>query len=240
MSNPVALIVGAGEGTGAALARRFAGEDMTVALVRRNADALNKLVGEINAEGGRAIGFPADATKEQSVTKLVTDIEKDLGPIALAIQNPSLMLQGAVVDLDSDIYRQGLRLAFAAFLTGREVARRMIDRASGTIIFTSSTASLRGSAGNAVLASGRFAVRALAESMARELHPRGIHVAHLAIDGMIDTPALRAAVPDHATQFEADSLLSPDTIAEHCWRIHQQPKDAWSHHEVLRPWKEKW
>ena len=240
VSDTLALIMGAGEGTGAALARRFVADGLKVCLVRRDADALERLRQDLSDEGIEVAGRAADATREADVTRLVQEIDQELGPIGLAVYNVATLIRGSVVELESAQYRHGLRLAYGAFLMGREVARGMLERGTGTIIFTSSTASLRGAAGNAALASGRFAIRALAESLARELGPAGIHVVHLAMDGMIDSPALRAALPDFATRFPIDSLLQPDAIAEQCLRLHRQPRSAWSHQVVLRPWSERW
>ena len=240
MSGDVALIMGAGEGTGAALARRCVAEGLTVCLVRRNADALERLQNDLGDQGVDVAGRVADATCESDVMRVVRETERAMGSIGLAVYNVATLIRGPVVELESVQYRRGLRLAYGAFLMGHEVAKGMLKRGTGTIIFTSSTASLRGAAGNAALASGRFAIRALAESLARELGPAGIHVVHVAMDGMIDTPALRAAAPDFATRFPADSLLQPDAIARECLGLHRQPRSAWSHQVVLRPWCEKW
>jgi len=239
-SGQCALIIGAGEGSGAAIARRCADEGLIVCLMRRNTARLDALVESIRASGAMAHGWALDVTDEAAFTQAVAAIEAEIGPLALAVYNISGFSKGRVVDLKTAAYREGLEVAVGGFVAGRAIAQRMLHRGKGTIIFTSSTASLRGSAGFAALAGGRHALRALAQSMARELGPQGIHVAHLVMDGGIDTPLLRAACPDLDAGIEPDSLLSTAGVAGACWSLHAQPRDSWTHEQVLRPWKEKW
>jgi len=235
-----ALIIGAGEGTGAAIARRAAVEGLSVCLIRRNRSRLDDMVRSLRESGSTAHGYCLDATDEAALTEAIEHLEGQVGLLTLAVYNVSGFIKGQVVDLDTDRYREGLDVALGGFLAGRAIARRMLTRGQGTIIFTSSTASLRGSAGFAALAGGRHALRSLSQSMARELGPQGIHVAHLVLDGGIDTPALRQAHPDIDLQSGPDSLLSTEAVAEACWSLHLQPRSGWTQEQVLRPWKEKW
>lgn len=238
-TNPqCALIIGAGEGTGEALARRCAAEGLIVCLMRRNQARLDDLVQSLSDSGVKAHGYCLDATDEDALVEAIEQIESDVGPLMLAVYNVSGFIKGQVVDLTARQYREGLSVALGGFVAGRELAKMMLPRGLGTIIFTSSTASLRGSAGFAALAGGRHALRALSQSMARELGPQGIHVAHLVMDGGIDTPALRQACPD--LDIVPDSLMSTEAVADACWSLHTQPRCSWTQEQIVRPWTEKW
>jgi NAD(P)-dependent dehydrogenase (short-subunit alcohol dehydrogenase family) len=241
---PVALIVGAGDATGGAIARRFARGGYTVCASRRSLDKLQPLVEQIEAEGGKAHGFASDARKEEEVVELIEQIESTIGPIEVLVFNIGANVPSSILDETARKYFKIWEMAcLGGFLNGREVARRMVAREGeghkGTIIFTGATASLRGSANFAAFAGAKHALRALAQSMARELGPRGIHVAHTIIDGAIDTEFIRENFPERYALRESDGILNPDHIAENYWMLHKQPRDAWTHELDLRPWSEK-
>jgi NAD(P)-dependent dehydrogenase (short-subunit alcohol dehydrogenase family) len=240
----VALIVGAGDATGGAIARRFARGGYTVCATRRSLDKLQPLLDAIVAEGGRAHGFASDARKEDEVVALVEQIESTIGPIEVLVFNIGANVPSSILDETARKYFKIWEMAcLGGFLNGREVAKRMVAREGeghkSTIIFTGATASLRGSANFAAFAGAKHALRALAQSMARELGPRGIHVAHTIIDGAIDTAFIRENFPQRYAQKEQDGILNPDHIAESYWMLHLQPRDAWTHELDLRPWTEK-
>ena len=237
----VALVVGAGDATGGAVARRFAREGFNACVVRRKADRLLPLVQQIEDAGGRAYAFAADARKENEVIELVEKVEDTVGPIDVAVFNIGANVPSSIVDDTARRYFKIWELAcFAGFLTGREVAKRMVPRGRGTIIFTGATGSLRGGARFAAFAGAKHALRALAQSMARELAPKGIHVAHAVIDGAIDTEFIRTNFPDRYALKEQDGILNPDHIADAYWYLHIQPRDAWTFEIDLRPWIERW
>ncbi|NTV86163.1 MAG: SDR family oxidoreductase [Burkholderiaceae bacterium] len=242
--NPVALIVGAGDATGGAVARRFAHEGYTACVTRRDAARLAPLVAQIEAQGGRAVAFGSDARKEDEVIALVEQIESSIGPIEVLVFNIGANAPSSVLDETARKYFKIWEMAcFGGFLNGREVARRMVARAGPqqrqTILFTGATASLRGGAGFAAFAGAKHALRALAQSMARELGPRGIHVAHAIIDGAIDTAFIRDNFPERYALKDQDGILNPDHIADAYWMLHAQPRDAWTHELDLRPYLEK-
>ncbi len=238
---PVALVVGAGDATGGAIARRFAREGYAACVTRREKDRLNALVAEIEASGGSAHAFGSDARKEEEAIALFDTIERDIGEIEVAVFNIGANVRFGVTETTARVYTKVWEMgAFAGFLMGREAARRMVTRGRGTIIFTGATASVRGSAGFAAFAGAKHALRALAQSMARELGPQGIHVAHTLIDGAIDTAFIRDMFPEAYAKKDEDGILSPDHIAEMYWMLHRQPRDAWTHELDLRPWIEKW
>jgi NAD(P)-dependent dehydrogenase (short-subunit alcohol dehydrogenase family) len=239
-SAPVALVVGAGDATGGAVARRFARGGYTVCAVRRHADKLQPLLDAIRAEGGTAHGFGCDARQEDEVVALVEQIESGIGPIGVFVFNIGANERhGILEETARRFYKIWEMACFAGFLTGREVARRMVAREQGTMIFTGATASLRGSANFAAFAGAKHALRALAQSMARELGPRGIHVAHLVVDAAIDTAFIREQFPERYALKARDGIVDPEHIAETYWMLHQQPRDAWTHELDLRPWIEK-
>jgi NAD(P)-dependent dehydrogenase (short-subunit alcohol dehydrogenase family) len=240
----VALVIGAGDATGGAVARRFARGGYTVCATRRSPDKLQPLLERIEAEGGRAHGFASDARKEDQVTALVEQIESTIGPIEVLVFNIGANAPSSILDETARRYFKIWEMAcMAGFLNGREAARRMVAREGeghkGTIIFTGATASMRGSANFAAFAGAKHALRALAQSMARELGPRGIHVAHVIIDGAIDTAFIRDTFPERYALKERDGILDPDHIAEAYWMLHRQPRDTWTHELDLRPWIEK-
>lgn len=241
MTNPVILVVGAGDALGGAVARRFAREGYTACVVRRTADALQPLVAAIEAGGGRAIPFGADARLEEVMVPLVDRIESEIGPVQVAVHNIGANVRFGIRETTGRVYRKVWEMAaFSAFLTGREAARVMVPRQSGTMIFTGATASIRGQSGFAAFAGAKHAVRALAQSLARELGPDGVHVAHSIIDGPIDTAFIRDNFPDAYARKAQGGLLDPDAIADAYWHLHTQPRTAWTHELDLRPWSERW
>lgn len=236
-----ALIIGAGDATGAAIARRFARGGYAACVTRRSADKLEGLVEAIRTEGGEAHGFAADARKEEDVVDLVDRIEREVGPIEVMVFNIGANVPSSILEETARKYFKIWEMAcFSAFLSGREVAKRMVERQRGTIIFTGATASLRGSANFAAFSGAKHALRALAQSMARELQPKNIHVAHVVIDGAIDTDFIRESFPERYALKDQDGILNPDHIAENYWHLHTQPRDAWTHELDLRPWTERW
>jgi NAD(P)-dependent dehydrogenase (short-subunit alcohol dehydrogenase family) len=238
--NKAALVIGAGDATGGAIARRFAREGFIACVTRRNADKLEPLVERIRAEGGNAHGFGSDARDEQQMVELVSRIERDIAPIEVAVFNIGANVRFDVTETTERVYRKVWEMgALAGFLMGREVAKAMTPRGRGTIIFTGATASLRGSAGFAAFSGAKHALRALAQSMARELGPKGIHVAHVVIDGAIDTEFIRENFPERYALKEQDGILNPDAIADNYWMLHRQHRSAWTHELDLRPWIEK-
>ena len=239
-SAPVAVIVGAGDATGGAIARRFARGGHTVCAIRRSADKLQPLLDAIRADGGQAHGFGTDARKEEEVVALFEEIEQRIGAIDVLVFNIGANVPSSILDETARKYFKIWEMAcFAGFLCGREAARRMVTRGRGTILFTGATASLRGAAGFASFAGAKHALRALAQSMARELGPRGVHVGHVVIDGGIDTAFIRDNFPERYALKDQDGILNPDHIAENYWMLHSQPRDAWTHELDVRPWMEK-
>jgi NAD(P)-dependent dehydrogenase (short-subunit alcohol dehydrogenase family) len=237
----VALVIGAGDATGGAIARRFARAGLTVCVVRRNADKLVPLVEQVEAAGGRARAFGTDARKEEAMIALVDSIEREIGAIEVAVFNVGGNVSFPIRETTARVYYKVWEMAcFAGFLLGREAARVMVPRGRGTILFTGASASLRGRAGFAAFSGAKHALRALAQSMAKELGPRGIHVAHVVIDGAIDTEWIRQNFPQRAALKAQDGILDPEAIADNYWLIHQQPRSAWTHELDLRPWTEPW
>ena len=238
--NPVAVVIGAGDATGGAIARRFARGGYTVCAVRRSLDKLQPLLDGIRADGGQAHGFAIDARKEEEVVALFEQVEREIGPVEVFVFNIGANVPSSILEETARKYFKVWEMAcFAGFLTAREAARRMVPRGRGTLLFTGATASLRGGANFAAFAGAKHALRALAQSMARELGPKGLHVAHTVIDGAIDTEFIRENFPERYALKEKDGILHPEHIAESYWMLHLQPRDAWTHELDLRPWMEK-
>ncbi len=240
-SRPICLVVGAGDALGGAIAKRFAREGYLTCVARRNADKLGELTGAIENAGGSAVAYGCDARREEQVVALFDQIEKEHGPIDVLVHNIGGNVRESILDATAQKFFKTWEMAcMAGFLTGREAARRMVPRGRGTILFTGATASLRGGAGFAGFAAGKAGLRMVAQSMARELGPKGIHVAHVVIDGGIDTAFIRANFPARYALKEREGILNPDHIAENYWTLHQQPRDAWTFELDLRPWIENW
>ncbi len=224
-----ALIVGAGSGLSAALARALAAEGIKVALAARSTDDLAPLSKEIGAQT-----FACDASKRADVDKLFADLDAGSGAPEIVIYNPSYRTRGALVDLDpTDVEKALAVTAYGGFLVGQQAARRMLPKKRGAIVFTGASASVKGYAQSAPFAMGKFALRGLAQSMARELSPSGIHVAHVVVDGGIRS-GRRPEAPD-----KADSLLDPEAIAQTYLHLIHQPRSAWAWEVELRPWVER-
>jgi NAD(P)-dependent dehydrogenase (short-subunit alcohol dehydrogenase family) len=241
MAQKAALIIGAGEATGGAIARRFAREGFTACVTRRNADKLAPLVAQIEAAGGKARAFGSDARREEQVAELFATIERDIGPVEVCVFNVGGNVRFPIRDTTTRVYTKVWEMAaLAGFLAGREAAKVMLPRGRGTLLFTGATASLRGGKGFAAFAGAKHALRALAQSLARELGPEGIHVAHVVIDGAIDTHFIRENFPERYALKERQGILDPEAIAEAYWQLHLQPRSAWTHELDLRPWIESW
>lgn len=247
-NDETALIVGVGPGLGSSLARRFASAGMAVALAARDAHRHDDLVQEIGSGGGTAHAYGCDATREDQVAALFERVGTELGDPRLVVYNAGAFVPAGILDIAAKDFERCWRIGcFGGFLVGRQAARAMVPTAKadagggagrgpagnrgGTIIFTGASASLRGSARFANLAVGKFGLRALAQSMARELGPRGVHVAHVIIDGVIAHPKVGGQTTD-------ETRLDPDAIAATYLMLHRQSKTAWTHELDLRPWVE--
>jgi len=237
----VCCVIGAGDATGSAVARRFAKEGYTVCVARRTATALKPLVDQITVEGGKAVAFGLDARREDQVVNFFHQIEAEVGPVEVLVFNVGGNVRFPILETTSQKYFKVWEMcAMAGFLAGREAARLMLPRGRGTLLFTGATASLRGAAGFSAFAGGKAALRALAQSMARELGPKGLHVAHVVIDGMIDTAFTREHFAQRVEEVGPDGILNPDHIADAYWWLHEQPRDAWTFELDLRPSAERW
>ncbi|MGX9559395.1 SDR family oxidoreductase [Pseudomonas sp. CFBP 5750] len=240
-NNRVVLVVGAGDATGGAIARRFAQEGFVACVTRRSADKLEPLVDGIRAQGGEAHGFACDARKEDDVIALIEQIENQIGPIEAFVFNIGANAPCSILEETARKYFKIWEMAcFSGFLNAREVAKRMVKRQRGTILFTGATAGLRGASGFAAFAGAKHGIRALAQSMARELGPLNIHVAHVVVDGAIDTDFIRDNFPEKYATKDQDGILNPEHIANNYWYLHSQPRDAWTFELDLRPWSERW
>lgn len=214
---------------------------MTACVVRRTADKLEPLVAAIEAAGGRARAFGLDARDEEQVVAMVDTIERDVGPIEAYVFNIGANVPSSILDETARKYFKIWEMAcLAGFLTAREVAKRMVVRGRGTMLFTGATASLRGSANFAAFAGAKHALRALAQSIGRELGPKGIHVGHVIVDGAIDTEFIRTRFPERYAAKDHDGIVDPEHIADTYWFLHRQPRDAWTFELDLRPWIERW
>ena len=241
----VAILVGAGDAIGAAVARRFAEGGYTVCICRREAAKSQGLVDELKAKGYGIHAFSVDARQELEVQKLFAEVEKNIGPIEVCLFNAGSNVNKPLLDTSEKLFFKAWELAcYAGFLVGREAARVMVPRGRGTIFFTGATASLRGGHGFAAFSAAKFGLRAVAQAMARELGPKNIHVVHLVIDAGVDSEAIhqrmKAAKGIDASDIPPDSLTKTASIAEAYWFAHQQKRDGWTHELDLRPSVEKW
>jgi len=240
-----AALVGAGDYIGAAIARRFASEGFTVFAGRRHGEKLAPLVADIEARGGHAVGRSLDARKEEEVTAFLHDADA-AAPLEVCIFNVGANVSFPLVDTTERVFRKVWEMAcYGGFLTAREAARLMLARGRGSLFFTGATASLRGGPGYAAFASAKAGLRMVAQSAARELGPRNIHVAHLVIDAGVDTAWVRERIaerggPDAVAQLRPDTLMRPEAVADAYWHLHQQPRDAWTFELEIRPFAEPW
>lgn len=237
-------VVGAGDFIGAAIAKKFAAEGFTIFGGRRNADKLKPLVDDIEAAGGKIIARALDARKEEQITSFLQDADAH-APLEVCVFNVGGNVSLPLLETTERVFRKVWELAcYAGFLTGREAARLMLPRGKGCIFFTGATASVRGSIGYAAFASAKSGLRAVAQSMARELGPKNIHVAHLVIDAGVDTAFVRERIrqryADAEEQLDPDQLMHPASVAEAYWQLYRQPRDAWTFELDMRPYREVW
>jgi NAD(P)-dependent dehydrogenase (short-subunit alcohol dehydrogenase family) len=230
MAEDVVLIVGVGPGLGAALGRRFAKAGAKVALASRRLEPVQEIAQEYGASA-----YACDATNEQSVLDLYAAVERDLGTPTVVVYNASGRVRGSVLDIEVDAFKEAWdRGCLGGFIVAREAGRRMVKKGAGTILFTGATASVKSYAQSAGFAVGKFGLRALSFSMARDLGPQGVHVAHVIVDGGI-------LGPHHAPEGDKpeDHLLRPDAIAETYYQLHMQHRSSWAAEIDVRPWVER-
>lgn len=232
MAERVAVVLGVGPGLGAAIARRFAREGFSLGLMARREESVSAVQEEIEGKGGTTLAISTDATNAASVASAFEEVRTSLGDPEIFVYNAGAFQMGGILELSPEQFDECFRAnCSGAFYGAQQVLPAMVERGHGTVILTGATAALRGSAKFAALATGKFGLRALAQSMAREFGPRGIHVAHTVIDGQIGTPRLREAQPDR----EESTTLSPDAIAEAYWQLYSQYPTAWTLELDLRP-----
>lgn len=241
---PIALIIGAGDYIGAAIAKRFAAGGFTVCMGRRNGDKLAPLVAQIEADGGTAYGYSMDARLEDSVEETFEKIEKNVGPIDIVIFNVGGNVRFNIQDTTARVFRKVWEMAtFAGFLAGREAAKYMVPRGAGCLFFTGASASMRGAPGYAAFGAGKAGLRSIAQTLAKELGPKGIHVAHLVIDAGVDTAFVRERMEQAGYDPDAmppDTLMDPASVAEAYWALYKQKRDGWTFELDIRPYAEKW
>lgn len=239
-SKGACLVVGVGDGVGSAISKAFAAEGYTVCMTRRprHLDQLEALAAEI---GGGARAYGVDARQEAEMVALVDRIEAEVGPLEVVVFNIGANVRFGLVETTAQVFSKVWEMAcFAGFLTAREAARVMVPRGRGTILFTGASASLRGKEGFSAFASAKAGLRAVAQSAARELGPKGIHVAHIVVDGAIDGVFTRSMHDDVQGLLDRDEILKPAEIAANYVWLHDQPRSAWTHEIDLRPWGESW
>jgi len=243
--NATAAIVGAGDFIGSAIAKKFAAEGFTIFAGRRTADKLAPLVADIEADGGEIVGLGLDARKEEDIAGFFRAAD-ECAPLEVCIFNIGANVNFPLLDTTERVFRKVWEMAcYSGFLAGREAARLMLPRGRGCIFFTGATASVRGGVGYAAFASAKFGLRAVAQSMARELGPKNIHVAHLIIDAGVDTAWVRERIKQRSgaqtlEHLEPDQLMNPASIADAYWQLYRQPRDAWTFELDVRPYREAW
>lgn len=237
MNKPkVAVVLGVGPGLGAAIAHRFAREGFAVGLMARSEDKLTQIQLEIEQEGGVALSISVDATDPASVAAAFAQVKEKLDAPEVFVYNAGIFPMGGILELTPEQFEDCWKVnCFGAFLGAQQVLPAMVERGSGTILFTGATGSIRGSARFAGLAVGKFGLRALAQSLAREFSSQGIHVAHIVIDGQINTPKVQA----RASEREQQTMLAPEAIAETYWQLYKQDATTWTLELDLRPAVEK-
>jgi len=235
----VCLVVGAGDATGGAIAKRFAREGYIAVPVRRKLEHLDQLAQEIEDQGGQVVPIGCDARDEDQVIALFDRVEAEIGELAVVVFNIGANVRFPFEEIEVRKFTKIWELAcFAGFLTCREAARRMVPRGNGSILVTGASASIKGYAGGAAFGSAKFALRGMTQSLARELWGKGIHVAHFIIDGAIDTQWIKKVWPKAYEKKDQDGILDPEHIAENYWNVHSQPRDSWTFEMDLRPWME--
>ena len=243
--NATAAVIGAGDYIGAEIAKKFAGEGFTVFAGRRNGEKLAPLVEEIEKAGGEIVARSLDARKEEEIVSFLSDANRH-APLEVCIFNIGANVNFPIVDTTERVFRKVWEMAcYSGFLAGREAARLMLPRGQGNIFFTGATASLRGGKGYAAFASAKFGLRAVAQSIARELWPQNIHVAHLIIDSGVNTAWVRERLKEREGQaaldnLDPDRLMPPASVAQAYWQLYQQPRSAWVFEQEIRPFGEKW
>jgi NAD(P)-dependent dehydrogenase (short-subunit alcohol dehydrogenase family) len=243
--NTTAAIVGAGDFIGAAIARRFAAEGFTVFAGRRNGDKLAALAAEISADGGRAFMRSLDARKESEIVAFLEDANRE-APLEVCVFNIGANVSFPLLETTERVFRKVWEMGcYSGFLTIREAARHMLTHGRGCIFVTGATASLRGGVGYSAFASAKFGLRAVAQSAARELGPKNIHVAHLIIDAGVDTAFVRERIKERGGDaalagIQPDQLMRPEAVAGAYWELYRQPRDAWTFEHEIRPYAEKW
>lgn len=243
--NATVAVIGAGDFIGSAIAKRFAREGYTIVAGRRTADKLEPLVKAIEDAGGKCVGRALDARKEDDITAFLNEADA-IAPLEVCIFNPGANVNFPILETTERVFRKVWEMAcYGGFLTGREAARLMLPRGRGTILFTGATASMRGGKGYAAFASAKFGLRGVAQSMARELGPQNIHVAHLVIDAGVDTAFVRDRIRERGGEeavenIAPDQLMNPESIADAYWYLHSQSRDAWTFEMDVRPYAETW
>jgi NAD(P)-dependent dehydrogenase (short-subunit alcohol dehydrogenase family) len=243
--NATVAVIGAGDFIGAAIAKKFAAEGFIVFAGRRNGDKLAPLVAEIEAAGGRIVARSLDARKEDDITAFLRAADAH-APLEVCVFNIGANVNFPITETTERVFRKVWEMAcYAGFLAGREAARLMLARGQGSIFFTGATASMRGGVGYAAFASAKAGLRAVAQSMARELGPKNIHVAHLVIDAGVDTAFVRDRIRQRSGEealrnLPQDQLMNPQSIAATYWQLYNQPRDAWTFELDLRPYREVW
>jgi NAD(P)-dependent dehydrogenase (short-subunit alcohol dehydrogenase family) len=234
--NQTAAVVGVGPGLGSSLAKKFSAEGYDVGIMARSEETLADVERDLRDTAGTVQAYPCDATDPDDVNTAFDDLRNDLGSPSVLIYNAGAYQPGGILEIEPDRFEECWQInCQGGFVTAREVLPSMLENEQGTILFTGATASLRGSEGFSALAVGKFGLRALAQSMAREFGPRGIHVAHVVIDGQIATPTNLEEYPDR----DEESFLDPDAIAANYWQLHRQDRSAWTLELDLRPHEEE-
>jgi len=240
MDKGVAVVAGVGEGLGSAVSRRFAAAGYKALMWARTGERVNGYAQQIKAKGGDAAGMQVDVRIEQEVVDAFDRIEREHGPVEVAVFNAGAQHRKPLLEITADQFEKVWRLGcLAGFVFGREAIRHMLARKRGTLLYTGATSALRGGANFAAFAATKFGLRAVAQSMAREFGPQGIHVATVIVDGAIDMPAIHQRFGDRIKDLPADGLLNPAAIAETYFQLHQQQRSAWSLEVDVRPYCEK-
>jgi NAD(P)-dependent dehydrogenase (short-subunit alcohol dehydrogenase family) len=243
--NATVAVIGAGDFIGGTIAKKFAAEGFTVFTGRRNGEKLAPLLTDIEEAGGRAFGRSLDARKEEDITAFLQEAEKE-APLEVCVFNIGANVNFPLLETTERVFRKVWEMAcYSGFLAGREAARLMLPRGHGAIFFTGATASLRGGIGYAAFAAAKFGLRAVAQSAARELGPKNIHVAHLVIDSGVDTAWVRERIQQREGEealkkLDPNYLMRPEAVAQTYWQLYQQPRDAWTFELEIRPFGEKW